>query len=245
MVYSCIIVWKWRQMDMTERRLGQRRKKYLQRWRKKYERQRALQRQIRVAGSDILQSYNFNKTKGFIQHGNMTVNDHSKNVAKYSIAISEKLHIPCNREEMIRGALLHDYFLYDWHEKDYKMPHKLHGFFHPGVALRNASQEYNLTPREQDIIKKHMWPLTVVPPMCREAWIVTAADKWCSLMETFRLHKGHGKILQKLQASVDSLVEEIPVENRSVIEKNKNEGETIAKIEMKKNEIEKMEMQKI
>ena len=38
-----------------------------------------------------------------------------------------------------------------------------------------------------------MWPLTVVPPMCREAWIVTTADKWCSLLETIHLHKGHGK----------------------------------------------------
>ena len=122
----------------------------------------------------------------------MTVNDHSMNVARYSLALSERLHISCNREELIRGALLHDYFLYDWHDKDHVSPHKLHGFYHPGIALKNASREYRLTPREKDIIKKHMWPLTVVPPMCREAWIVTTADKWCSLMETFKLHRGHG-----------------------------------------------------
>ena len=42
---------------------------------------------------------------------------------------------------------------------------------------------------EKDIIKKHMWPLTIVPPVCREAWIVTMADKYCSLMETLRLHR--------------------------------------------------------
>ena len=28
----------------------------------------------------------------------MTVNDHSMNVAKYSLAISEKLHIPCEKK---------------------------------------------------------------------------------------------------------------------------------------------------
>ena len=33
---------------------------------------------------------------------------------------------------------------------------------------------------------------TVVPPACREAWIVTAADKWCSLLETLYIYKGHG-----------------------------------------------------
>lgn len=177
---------------MAQRRLGQRSKKDAERWKKHFERQRRLYREIHSAGQDILKSGNFRKTGSFIQHGNMTVNAHSRNVAKYSLIISEKLHIRCNRDELIRGALLHDYFLYDWHDKEHRQPNRLHGFYHPGIALDNASQEYDLTPRERDIIKKHMWPLTVVPPMCREAWIVTTADKWCSLMETFRLHKGHG-----------------------------------------------------
>ncbi len=179
---------------MAERHLGQRSKRKAEQWKKQFEHQRALRKQIREAAGDILQSKNFLSTKKYIQHGNMTVNNHSMNVAKYSIKFSDKLGIPCKKDEMIRGALLHDYFLYDWHHKDYVSPHKLHGFYHPGRALKNASREYALTPRERDIIKKHMWPLTVVPPMCREAWIVTVADKWCSLLETFRLHKGHGAV---------------------------------------------------
>ena len=170
-----------------------------ERWKKRFEKERALRREIRAAAADILRSKNFNSTKSYIQHGNMTVNDHCMHVAAYSLALSKKLHIPCSRRELIRGALLHDYFLYDWHEKNDAMSHRLHGFFHPGKALKNASAEYDLTPREKEIIKKHMWPLTVVPPTCREAWIVTTADKWCSLMETFHLHKGHGKILEKLK----------------------------------------------
>lgn len=179
---------------MAERRLGQRSKRKTERWKKQYNRQRELNTQIREAAGDILGSDNFYKTRSFIQHGNMTVNSHCMNVAKYSIAISDKLHIPCNRKELIRGALLHDYFLYDWHTKDHVNPLRLHGFYHPGIALQNASREYELTPREKDIIKKHMWPLTVVPPVCREAWIVRTADKWCSLMETFHVHKGHGAL---------------------------------------------------
>ena len=184
---------------MGERHLGQRSKKKAEQWKRYYEHQKSLHKQIHAAASDILMSKNFNSTKEHIQHGNMTVNNHSMNVAKYSLAISEKLHIPCKKDELIRGALLHDYFLYDWHIGDYAKPHKLHGFYHPGRALRNASKEYQLTPREQDIIKKHMWPLTIVPPMCREAWIVTTADKWCSLMETLHLHRGHGAVLQKVK----------------------------------------------
>ena len=170
-----------------------------EKWQRKLERFRRIQRQIERDATDILQSENFNRMKEYIQHGNVTVNAHVMNVARYSISISEKLHIPCSRRELIRGALLHDYFLYDWHIPDAENPHKLHGFYHPGVALRNAMQEYELTSRERDIIRKHMWPLTVIPPGCREAWIVTTADKWCSLMETFHMHKGHGAILPKLR----------------------------------------------
>ena len=55
--------------------------------------------------------------------------------------------------------------------------------------LKNASKEYDLTDREKDIIKKHMWPLTVVPPLCREAWLVTAADKYVSTIETLAMRK--------------------------------------------------------
>ena len=183
---------------ITERRTGQRTGQRSEReaalWQYYFTRDKEIFRQIREAGYDILQSYNFNDTGRFIQHGNITVKSHCLNVAKYSILISEKFHIPCRRRELIRGALLHDYFLYDWHHKDYLNPHRLHGFFHPGVALKNAAREYHLTPRERDIIKKHMWPLTVLPPMCREAWIVTAADKCCSFMETVGVLKGHDAV---------------------------------------------------
>ena len=94
------------------------------------------------------------------------------------------------------GALLHDYFLYDWHDK--YSHEKLHGFHHPNVALENASREYQLTPRERDIIRKHMWPLTLFHiPRCREAWVVTTADKYCSLKETLLERKGRNKNRKK------------------------------------------------
>lgn len=143
---------------------------------------------IRYA-NDILNSENFKSTKAYIQHGNMSVHEHCINVAKTSLAICDKLGIKCNTRDLVRGALLHDYFLYDWRKTDTIKTHNLHGFFHPGKALRNAKKEYCLTKKQEDIIKKHMWPLTIVPPMCREAWIVTTADKYCSLMETLYIHK--------------------------------------------------------
>ena len=164
----------------------------LDRIRKRYEKRRQLYRLLREHASDILKSENFRSTKNYIQHGTIPVHRHCIDVAEKSIAISKFLRIPCNEREMVRGALLHDYFLYDWHDKSRENYQRLHGFYHPGIALRNASMEYELTLREKDIIKKHMWPLTVVPPLCREAWIVTTADKYCSLLETLKLHRGAG-----------------------------------------------------
>lgn len=153
------------------------------------EREKQLRRQIREAGTDILESENFQSTKEHIQHGTVTVHAHCINVAKHSLMLADKLKVRTKRRELIRGALLHDYFLYDWHDKDHINPFKLHGFFHPGRALKNATRDFELTKREKDIIRKHMWPMTIIPPMCREAWIVTAADKWVSLKETLRIIK--------------------------------------------------------
>ncbi len=161
---------------------------------KKYDKHKELHRKLREHASDILDSEKFQGTRNHVQHGSIPVHRHCIDVAKQSLLISKFLHLPVNEKEMIRGALLHDYFLYDWHDrerKDYKKDHgSLHGFYHPGIALRNASKDYDLTKREQDIIKKHMWPMTVIPPRYKEAWVVTLADKYCSALETLKLRKG-------------------------------------------------------
>lgn len=143
---------------------------------------------------EIMQKKKFWKMNRFLQHGNTSCLLHSIAVSYYSYRLCKFLKIRVHEKELIRGALLHDYFLYDWHDKGYVPERKrLHGFWHPGIALRNADKEYQLTDIQRDIIKKHMWPLTIVPPVCRESWVVTSADKYCSLMETLKLHKGHGK----------------------------------------------------
>lgn len=143
-------------------------------------------------GGDILASENYNKLKTFIQHGNVTVYEHSLHVALCAIKLNEKLGIKAKTRELVRGALLHDYFLYDWHFADSpgNLHPKLHGFYHPGIALKNATRDFTLTEIEKEIIKKHMWPLTVNPPRCREAWVVCLADKYASTLETLRLKKG-------------------------------------------------------
>lgn len=166
----------------------------MEKYRKQYEQRRKFYRLLKENASDILHSENFQKTRHHIQHGTMPVYRHCLDVARQSIQINKALGLGCSERDLIRGALLHDYFLYDWHDKNRENYQKLHGFYHPGIALKNARKEYHLTRREEDIIKKHMWPLTVVPPLCREAWVVTAADKYCSLLETLKIRKRPGRV---------------------------------------------------
>ncbi len=142
-------------------------------------------------GKEILDSKNYESMKGFTQHGRVSVHEHCLRVADTSLKINEvlkKLNIKMNEKALVRGALLHDFFLYDWHDK--KPERRIHGFTHPHTALHNAQKEFNLSDREKDIIVKHMFPLTITKvPKCKEAWVVSAADKWCSVIETVRMRK--------------------------------------------------------
>ena len=126
----------------------------------------------------------FYEEKAAMQHGCTTIYQHSIHVAYVSLFLMEKWHIPLDEISLVKGALLHDYFLYDWHEND--ASHRLHGFHHPNTALRNALRDYKLNKREENMIARHMFPLTPVPPGCREAWLVCLADKWCAMKETLR-----------------------------------------------------------
>lgn len=147
---------------------------------------------LKEHGEEILNDPRYLKLKEFIQHGNVTVYEHCIYVCLCALKINSKLKAGAELRALVRGALLHDYFLYDWHDGSApgNIHPKLHGFYHPGIALRNAVKDFILSEREKDIIKKHMWPLTINPPRCREAWIICLADKYASTLETLKLRKG-------------------------------------------------------
>lgn len=137
---------------------------------------------IKYYGSDILKSENMQKEKEFIQHGDVSVYEHSVSVALECLKIANYLQIPIDIKSLIRGALLHDYFLYDWHEKDDS--HKWHGFRHAKTALKNAKKEYILSEIEENMIYCHMFPLNLRIPKYRESIILCIADKIVATKET-------------------------------------------------------------
>ncbi len=116
-----------------------------------------------------------------VQHGRVSTWEHCVRVANRAVSLGEALHLRFSERELVRAALLHDYFLYDWHEPG----HTKHATMHPVFALENAREDFDLTPLEENAIAAHMWPLPPGRvPASTEAWLICAADKWCSLGET-------------------------------------------------------------
>lgn len=114
------------------------------------------------------------------QHSNINRLDHITSVTYMSYVITKRRGLDC--KAAARGAVLHDLFYYDWHDK--AMWHRPHGYKHPRFALTNARElNKNITPKEENIILRHMFPLTVIPPKSREGFIVSLADKYCATRE--------------------------------------------------------------
>ena len=138
---------------------------------------------LRRHGGDILASPGMRSQREHVQHGRVSVYRHEVAVALLCLKLARGLHLRVDERALVRGALLHDYFLYDWHVKD--PSHRWHGFRHPATALKNARQDFDVGPVEQDMIAHHMFPLLPGPPRSREALLLCLADKLCAAREMF------------------------------------------------------------
>ncbi len=126
------------------------------------------------------------KMREYPHHGTMSVFDHCVNVVDMSLKIADKLSLDKRQKEnIIVGGMLHDFFLYNWHEGRIRED-GIHCWLHPKVALSNANTHFDLNKKQQNIIRSHMFPATILhPPMCIEAWVVSTADKVCAVREYF------------------------------------------------------------
>lgn len=142
-------------------------------------------------GGDILGSQGMLLSQSFCQHGDVSVALHCFFAAVVCVRLARALALRVDTRALVRGALLHDYFLYDWHDPD--PSHRLHGFRHAGFALRNAGRDFSLGPIERNMIASHMFPMNLVLPRFRESLLLCLADKICSFCETFHLAPPVGK----------------------------------------------------
>ncbi|MBE5755742.1 MAG: HD domain-containing protein [Clostridiales bacterium] len=137
---------------------------------------------------DIIRTEEFRKMKNYKHHIKGNLFEHSLKVAFLCYKYHKKKGMKISIEEFVRGALLHDYYLYDLHGDGKK--HRFHWFKHPRLALENALKKYpDLTKTQQDMILHHMFPLTLVPPKTKAGWLVCYYDKVAAVNDRFRKRK--------------------------------------------------------
>lgn len=113
----------------------------------------------------------------FRHHRMITRLEHCLEVAWLSYMLARRFSL--DGAAAARGGLLHDLFLYEWLTEG----PRLHGFRHPRICLENAQKIAVLSEKEEDIIRKHMWPMTFLPPRYIESWIVCFVDTYCTVKD--------------------------------------------------------------
>ena len=144
--------------------------------------------EIEQLAGDILRDPRFLQLMQFSHHGaDNSVYDHSLAVARVAHRFARLMRLSGDETaSVVRAALLHDFFGYDWHGDRFRRYlsrysgwqrfRRMHAFVHGPLAASRARQAFGLTERECDAIACHMFPLAALP-RTRLAWIITLADK--------------------------------------------------------------------
>ena len=124
-----------------------------------------IRRLVARHGREVIEHRRMQIERCCYQHGNVTTFAHSVRVACLAVWMADRAHLwhRVDLKSLIRAALLHDYFLYDWHDWD-NGEHRWHGFTHGHAALVNALMDFDLNDIERNSIENHMFPMTPIPP---------------------------------------------------------------------------------
>ncbi len=131
----------------------------------------------------ILEDPQVRKLAEFHQHTAATTRyDHCVLVAYLSFLMCRRFG--WDAHAAARGGMLHDLYHECW-------PGSENGALsrwrtHPAAALENA-RVFGLSLREEDIIVKHMWPVTLALPRYKESYVVSFADKIAAVLEKTHL----------------------------------------------------------
>ena len=124
---------------------------------------------------DLLEHDVMEEMHAYPHHGAYTCFEHSLAVSFRSYKLAKQFGL--DARSAARGGLLHDLYLYD----RYEAVRVEHRYNHAQTALTNADRYFALTNIEEDIIKKHMFPIGI--PRYRESWAVSLVDKGLAFME--------------------------------------------------------------
>ena len=143
------------------------------------------------------------RMKEISMHRGSNCYEHSFKVAKKAIkkSLSRK---EVNLEVVLLGAILHDYYLYDWRKDRSKL--KKHGKNHPNIAIQNATRDFDISDDVKKVIKSHMWPINIKDfPKSKEAKIVSLSDKAVTIRESLTSKKHKQKKREKYLSYISHL----------------------------------------
>ena len=131
---------------------------------------------------------------------------HSFKVAKLAIKRALR-HKKGNLQIILVGAILHDYYLYDWRTDKSKMRH--HMSSHPYAAAENAERDFGIHEPVKKVIQSHMWPVNFSDfPKTKEARIISNADKAIYIKEISCSKAYKKKREQKYYKQIEKLFNE-------------------------------------
>lgn len=140
---------------------------------------------IMALGGDIVASERFARAKKVPHHsksGNIAL--HSMETAGYALLIADWLEehgLTVSRTAVVRASLLHDIGMTE--PSVFRSPSPRKAFSHPRTGARIAKEEFGADDMQIEAIRHHMFPVCSTPPRSAEAWVVSLADKCCSLNE--------------------------------------------------------------
>lgn len=134
--------------------------------------------------NDIMKNRQFKDIEN-IKHHNTNRLNHSLKVSYYSYKIAKLLRL--DYRDVARGGLLHDFYTSQISECS-KIKDKilLFSIKHPNDAVVNSLNHFELSEKEINIIKSHMFPIDYKIPKYAESWIVSFVDKILSFNEFSR-----------------------------------------------------------
>ncbi|MDD3218768.1 MAG: phosphohydrolase [Lachnospiraceae bacterium] len=130
---------------------------------------------------DILHHPAVQQMRIYMQHSGTNCYEHCLHVAYFNYRICRRLHL--DARSAARAAMVHDLFLYDWRTHKFQTGDATHAFTHPRTAYNNAKRYFDFSEKEEEIITKHMWPVTIVPPKHPETYVIVFTDKFCGFCE--------------------------------------------------------------
>lgn len=128
---------------------------------------------------DILDNEEFEKMSSIVHHG-LDRKSHSIRVSYYSYKIARLIGL--DYVGVARAGLLHDFFFEN--NQNSNICKRLQTLIkHPDYALANAGKYFDLTNLEKDIIRSHMFPISINLPLYAEGWLVNLVDDLVAISE--------------------------------------------------------------